>query len=174
MLLDYLLCYKEKVWVFVDCSHGPRCIFQPKCGNGSHATVLAFLVIVTEGGKRHYWRKKQFNQRPEISEYQTKVRIRSSALGRMYQGGKEGAEPSHQHTVTVMTHDGSRSRDSCFLPITLSLILCVNNTWRQKLWSLVWSSSDANDHSHPAQLVIQKFVSIMEKKQRKEMRQQIQ
>ena len=126
---------------------------------------------MAEGGKRHYWRKKHFNQRPEISESQTKVRIRSSALGRMCQGGKEGAEPGHQHTVTMTTHDGPRSRDSCFLPIALSLILCVNNTWRQKLWSLVWSSfSDNNEHSHPAQLVIQKFVSIMRKKQRKEMR----
>lgn len=37
-------------------------------------------------------------------------------IGRNVPERKEGAEPSDQHTVTTMTHDGLRSRASCFLP----------------------------------------------------------
>ena len=37
-------------------------------------------------------------------------------IGRNVPERNEGAEPSDQHTVTPMTHDGLRSRASCFLP----------------------------------------------------------
>lgn len=56
--------------MFVDSSHGPRCLFQPKWGPGSHALVWSFLITTTEGGKGTIGGNTLSNDRHEISDHQ--------------------------------------------------------------------------------------------------------
>ena len=59
-------------------------------------------------------------------------------------------------------------------PAAFFPVLCVNSSWRQKPWSLVWSFfSDDSEPSSPSRVGDSEVVSLMEKKQRKEMKIEI-
>lgn len=69
--------------MFVDSSHGPRCLFQPKWGPGSHALVWSFLITTTEGGKGTIGGNTlSLMIDMKFLTTKTKVRIRGSELGR--------------------------------------------------------------------------------------------
>lgn len=135
--------------------------------DGSYATVLSFQVIVTEviagilGIKNTLIGDLRFLS---TSQGQNE----GFRIGRNVPERKRGGRaqwPAHGD------HDDLWGVGWGLEPAAFFPILCVNSSWRQKPWSLVWSFfSDDSEPSSPSRASDSEVVSLMEKKQRKEMR----